>query len=92
MNKSRNAVMISIAVLAVFFGASFLLPYESWTDIALHPWRLLWRSHAQLNATLIEVSENDGVKAVGERILQPFGGVKLQRIVSDDKPADKPKP
>lgn len=92
MNARRNVIVVSILILAAFFGACFLLPYDSWTDIALHPWRLLWRSNTQLNATLIEVSENDGVKAVGQRILQPFGAVKLQRVVGDDKPADKPKP
>jgi len=81
----RHRWFIIFGILLTFW-ILILLPYETWSDVFLHPWHVLWGSGRQLNATLLEASEGDSVKSVSRRLLKPFGAVKLLRVYeTDDK-------
>jgi len=60
------------------------LPFDSWPDILLRPWHMLWGSSVQLNATLLEASNSSTVRSMGQQLLKPFGSVKLLREVDTD--------
>jgi hypothetical protein len=72
----RRNVLLLISAVGLMLVLGLLLPQESWSGILMHPWRTLWGSGQQLNATLIEASEGD-VASVSRRLLKPFGAVTL---------------
>jgi hypothetical protein len=83
--SSKIAIVIGALLLAV---GAFLMPPASLEDVFLNPLNLILGSHHQLTATLIDVSQADDMKSFGQRLLKPFGSVKLIKVYNaDSKPS-----
>jgi len=87
VSRSR-AIFLACVLVIISLWIGLLLPFDSWPDVLLRPWHVLWGSGQQLNATLLEASGNDSVRTMGQELLKPFGTVKLLREV-DTEPKTK---
>jgi hypothetical protein len=80
VSRSRVILLACVLIMASLWIGLFL-PSDSLSDSLLRPWRMLWGSSLQLNATLLEVSGADTVRSVSRPLQKPFGPVKLLREV-----------
>jgi hypothetical protein len=81
----RRPIILFFLIGAGALAAFWLLLQTpgSLSEALSHPFSALLGTQKQLNATLIEVSENaEPVRAAGRRLLQPLGVVRLVRIYS----------
>lgn len=83
---ARRPVWFIIGTVFLVLLGGLLLPRETWEDVFLNPWRLVWGSHERISATLLDVSQSQDMKTMGERLLKPFGNVKLVRVYQSDEP------
>ena len=86
MSRRRNGLLLfAFVIFTLWIG--LLFPLQTWPTILFHPWRQLWGSGQQLNATLLEASEGEAVKSVSRRLFKPLGNVKLLRVFDTDEKA-----
>jgi len=84
---SRRHGFLIFSIILALLWLSLLLPRGSWPEVLLHPWRQLWGSGQQLNATLLEASEGEAVRSVSHRLFKPLGDLKVLHVYdADDKP------
>ena len=84
---ATGAVLIILAALALRHNR------VSFWEILGEPFNVLAGSQRQLNATLLDVSENnEPFSAAGRRLFKPFGRLQLLQTFDSraEKPAKKP--
>ena len=80
MSRSQGVSLFlgAIAILALWL---LLQTPGSIADALFHPIQAVAGTSVQINASLLEASENaDHLRAAGRRLLQPLGLVRLVRI------------
>ena len=80
MSRSQGVSLFlgAIAILALWL---LLQTPGSIADALFHPIQAVAGTSVQINASLLEASENaDPLRAAGRRLLQPLGLVRLVRI------------